>query len=110
MTSVRLEKQVAHVGARFYRYGGVEIALVPLLAEAASFTRSAGDGYFLVALMGEPGTCYPLNLRSPGSFDPEYLGAKFRLDRRGYGYTPEEMAATLRLIAEDLRSEEGMDR
>ena len=37
----------------------------PLVAEAASFTRSAGDGYYLVSLMGEPGTAYPLDLRSP---------------------------------------------
>ena len=110
MTSPALQKQVAHVGVRFYRYGGVEIVLVPLLAESASFTRSAGDGYFLVALMGEPGTCYPLNLRSAASFDPDYLGKKFHLDRRGYGCTPDELAATLGVIADDLRSEEGLDR
>jgi len=84
--------------------------LVPLLKESASFTRSAGDGYFMVTLMGEPGTAYPLDLRSPGAYDPEYLGKKFRLDRRGYGYTPEEMAASLRLIREDLENEEGLDR
>ena len=110
MTGLRLDKQVAHVGVRFYRYGGVELTLVPLLAEVASFTRSAGDGYFLVALVGEPGTCYPLNLRSAGSFEPGYLAEKFRLDRRGYGITPEELAATLHAIAEDLQSEEGLDR
>ena len=84
--------------------------LVPLLKESASFTRSAGDGYFMVTLMGEPGTAYPLDLRSPGAYDPEYLGKKFRLDRRGYGYTPEEMAGSLRLIREDLENEEGLDR
>jgi len=108
--STGLEKQVAHVGVRFYRTGGVELMLVPLLKESASFTRSAGDGYFMVTLMGEPGTAYPLDLRSPGAYDPEYLGKKFRLDRRGYGYTPEEMAASLRLIREDLENEEGLDR
>lgn len=104
-----LAKQFAHVGVRFYRYGGLELVLVPLLAEVASFTRSAGDGYFLVALMGEPGTSYPLDLRSPASWDPEYLESKFHLDRRGYGYTPEELAATLRAITEDLNREEGLD-
>lgn len=110
MTHPTLEKQVAHVGVRFYRYGGVEVVLVPLLAEAARFTRSAGDGYFLVALMGEPGTAYPLDLRSPGAYDADYLASKFRLDRRGYGYTPEELAATLHTIAQDLRREETLDR
>lgn len=108
--SAPLEKHVAHVGARFYRSGGVELMLVPLLRESASFTRSAGDGYFMVSLMGEPGTAYPLNLRSVGAYDPEYLKKKFRLDRRGYGYTPEELAATLRLIRDDLDNEEGLDR
>lgn len=110
MSEPTLSKQVAHVGVRFYRLGGVELMLVPLLSEAAAFTRSAGDGYFLVAIMGEPGTCYPLNLRSPASFEPDYLGKKFRLDKRGYGCTPEELAATLHDIARDLRSEEGLDR
>jgi hypothetical protein len=108
--TTQLAKQVAHVAVRFYRTGGIELMLVPLLKESASFTRSAGDGYFLVALMGEPGTAYPLNLRSPGSYDPEYLAQKFRLDRRGYGCTPEELAASLRLIRDDLANEEGMDR
>ena len=56
MTTPALEKQVVHVGVRFYRTGGVELVLVPLLQETAAFTRSAGDGYFLVALMGEPGS------------------------------------------------------
>jgi hypothetical protein len=108
--TTQLAKQVAHVAVRLYRTGGIELMLVPLLRESASFTRSAGDGYFLVALMGEPGTAYPLNLRSPGSYDPEYLAQKFRLDRRGYGCTPEELAASLRLIRDDLANEEGMDR
>jgi hypothetical protein len=103
---VALTKQAMHLGVRFYRVDGVELVLVPLMAEVASFTRSAGDGYFLVSLMGEPGTAYPLNLRSPGSFDPAYLEAKFRLDRRGYNYTPEELAAALAAIAEDLHNEE----
>ncbi len=110
MTGPKVEKQVAHVGVRFYRLGGVELVLVPLLQEVARFTRSAGDGYFLVAMMGEPGTSYPLDLRSPASFEAEYLAKKFKLDRRGYGYTPEEMATALRAIAEDLQGEEGLDR
>ena len=110
MSEQILSKQVAHVGVRFYRAGGLELALVPLLSEVASFTRSAGDGYFLVALMGEPGTSYPLNLRSRASYDPDYLAAKFKLDRRGYGYTPDELAATLKLVADDLDYEEGMDQ
>ncbi len=110
MNDVQLSKQVAHVGVRFYRVGGLELVLVPLLQEVATFTRLAGDGYFLVALMGEPGTSYPLNLRSPGSFDPGYLEEKFRLDRRGYTASPEELAATLREIANDLALEEGLDR
>ena len=42
-----LEKRMAHVGVRFYRSGGVELVLVPLMQETAAFTRSAGDGYFL---------------------------------------------------------------
>ena len=109
MSDAAFAKQVAHVGVRFYRNGGLELVLVPLLSEVASFTRSAGDGYFLVALMGEPGTSYPLDLRSPASWDASYLEQKFHLDRRGYGYTPEELAATLRVIAEDLAHEEGMD-
>ncbi len=104
-----LEKQVTHVGVRFYRTGGVELVLVPLLEEVASFARSAGDGYFLVSLMGEPGTAYPLNLRAASAFEAEYLGKKFHLDRRGYGVTPEELAAVLKEVAEDLRAEEGMD-
>ena len=108
--SGELEKRIAHVGVRFYRSGGVELALVPLMTENASFTRSAGDGYFLVALMGEPGSAYPVDLRSAASLEPGYLAKKFKLDRRGYGYTPEELAATLRLIADDLDHEEGLDR
>lgn len=104
-----LEKHIANVGVRFYRHGGVELVLVPLMAENASFTLMAGDGYFLISLMGEPGTAYPLNLRTGASFEPEYLAKKFRLDRRGYGCTPEELAAILELIAQDLELEEGMD-
>lgn len=108
--SERIEKRMAHVGVRFYRSGGVELVLVPLMKETASFTRSAGDGYFLVALMGEPGSSYPLDLSLPGSYDTSYLLQKFKLDRRGFGYTPEELAATLRLVAEDIQQEEGLDR
>lgn len=103
-------KQAMHLAVRFYRVDGVELVLVPLMEEVASFTRSAGDGYYLVSLIGEPGTSYPLDLRSPGSFDPSYLQTKFRLDRRGYGYTPEELEAALRQVAADLAAEErGID-
>lgn len=102
-------KRAMHLAVRFYRVDGVELVLVPLMREVASFTRSAGDGYYLVSLTGEPGTAYPLDLRLPGSFEPEYLQKKFRLDRRGYGYTPEELAAALREVAADLDSEEGID-
>ena len=102
-----MEKQVTHLAVRFYRIGGVELVLVPLLKEIASFARSAGDGYFLVTLVGEPGTAYPVNLRANSSLDAGYLGKKFRLDRRGYGYTPEELAAALSEVAEDLRQEDG---
>ena len=104
-----LTKEVAHLGVRFYRVDGVELVLVPLIREVASFTRSAGDGYFLVALMGEPGTAYPLDLRSPSSYDAEYLAKKLHLDRRGYRYSPEEVAAALREITLDIDREEGMD-
>lgn len=107
--SAAAEKQIAHVGVRFYRVDGVELVLVPLLSEVASFTRSAGDGYFLVSLMGEPGTAYPLDLRSAASLDPDYLERKFKLDRRGYAYSPDELAAALRVIATDLEAEEAMD-
>lgn len=110
MTQPELVKHVQYVGVRFYRLGSVDIALVPLLEESATFTRSAGDGYYLVSLLGEPGTAYPLNLRLETSLDAEYLKKKFRLDRRGYGYTPEELAAVLGAIADDLRNEERMDR
>jgi hypothetical protein len=105
-----LEKQVTHLAVRFYRVDGVELVLVPLLQELASFTRSAGDGYFLVSLVGEPGTAYPLNLRSPGAFDPDYLARKFRLDNRGYAYSPRELSSALRQVATDIRAEEGLDR
>ena len=50
-----------------------------------------------------------MNLRLASSLDAEYLGKKFRLDRRGYGYGPEELALALREVAEDLEKEEGMD-
>lgn len=104
-----LSKQVEHVGVRFYRIGSVELVLVPLMKEVASFTRSAGDGYFLVSLIGEPGTSYPLDLRSAASYNSEYLAKKLHLDRRGYGYTPEELAQALREVAQDMRDEEGLD-
>lgn len=104
------EKRVTHVAVRFYRFGSVDLMLVPLLDETSTFARGAGDGYFLVTLLGEPGTAYPLDLRSPGAFDPSYLASKFRLDRRGYGVTPEELASTLRSIVEDLRNEERLDQ
>ena len=104
-----IAKQVTHVGVRFYRVDGVELVLVPLLEEVASFARSAGDGYFLVSIIGEPGTSYPLNLRNPGAFGAEYLGAKFHLDRRGYTVSPEELAAALTEVAADLGREERMD-
>ncbi|HNO66231.1 MAG TPA: hypothetical protein PKK39_07765 [Tepidiformaceae bacterium] len=107
--NAQLEKHVSHVGVRFYRSGGVELVLVPLLKETATFTRSAGDGYFLVSLIGEPGSAYPVDLRSYASLQPEYLAKKFKLDRRGYGYTPEELAAVLTAIADDLAREEGLD-
>jgi hypothetical protein len=102
-------KQVTHLGVRFYRVNGVDLVLVPLIQEVASFTRSAGDGYFLVVLSGEPGAAYPLDLRSPGSYNPDYLAKKFKLDNRGYGYSPEELAGALREVADDLTTEEAMD-
>ena len=104
-----IEKQMAHVGVRFYRVDGVEVVLVPLLQEVSAFTRSAGDGYFLVSLMGEPGTAYPLDLRSAASFEPEYLAKKLHLDRRGYSYSPDEVANALRQIADDVEGEKGFD-
>jgi hypothetical protein len=106
---MEVTKQIAHVGVRFYRVGGVEMVLIPLLREVASFTRSAGDGYFLVSLMGEPGTAYPLDLRSAGSYEPDYLEQKFKLDRRGYAYSPDELSEALRAIAGDIQGEEGLD-
>ena len=105
-----LQKQATHLAVRFYRVDGVELVLVPLLEEVASFTRSAGDGYFLVSLMGEPGTAYPLNLRMAASFEPGYLEKKFKLDRRGYAYSPEELSLALQEVARDLFAEEGLDR
>lgn len=110
MAAMEMQKHVAHLGVRFYRANGVDLVLVPLIAEAASFTRMAGDGYFLVTLMGDPSAAYPLDLRSPTSYQPDYLASKFRLDRRGYGYTPEELAVALREVAADLQQEEALDR
>ncbi|MFN0097005.1 MAG: hypothetical protein ACKVVT_19775 [Dehalococcoidia bacterium] len=104
-----VDKLVTHLAVRFYRVDGVDLVLVPLLKEVAAFARGAGDGYFLVSLMGEPGTAYPLNLRSPGTYDPEYLAKKFRLDRRGYGFTPDELSAALRAAADDVLHEEALD-
>ena len=54
-------KRVTHVGVRFYRIEQVDVALVPLLGEVSAIARSAGDGYFLVSLLGEPGSAYPLD-------------------------------------------------
>ena len=98
------------MAARFYRANAIDLALVPLLDETARFARGAGDGYFLVVLLGEPGTAYPLDLRSPSVFDTAYLAEKFQLNRRGYGYTPEELAVALREVADDLQAEGGLDR
>ncbi len=106
---MEVTKHIAHLGVRFYRVGDVDLTLVPLLKEVATFTRSAGDGYFLVALLGEPGSAYPLDLRSASAYDPEYLAKKFRLDSRGFGYTPGELAEALRAVRDDLRREEGLD-
>lgn len=105
-----LEKRVQHLAVRFYRAAGVELVLVPLIEEVAGFTRSAGDGYFMVSLVGEPGTAYPVNLRIASTLEPDYLGKKFRLDHRGYGYAPEELSAALREVAQDIAHEEEMDR
>lgn len=104
-----IDKRALHLGVRFYRVDGVELVLVPLVDEVASFVRMAGDGYFLVVLAGPPGTSYPLNLRSRASLDPAYLAEKFRLPPGGAGYAGDELAAALRLVAEDLDREEGMD-
>jgi hypothetical protein len=101
-------KRALHLGVRFYRVDTVEVVLIPLLDEVSDFTRMAGDGYFLVVLSGLPGTAYPLNLRAPASFDPDYLKAKFHL-RGGGGYAPRELAGALALIAKDLAREEGLD-
>ncbi len=104
-----LSKDIQHLGVRFYRRGSVDLMLVPLMEETASYTMLAGDGYYLVTLLGQPGAAYPLNLRSAVSLDPEYLAEKFRLDRRGFGYTPEELSDALGAIAHDLALEERMD-
>ncbi len=110
MTGAAPAKSVTHVAARFYRANTLDLALVPLLEETARYARGAGDGYFLVVLLGEPGTAYPLDLGSPSVFDAEYLAEKFHLDRRGYGYTPEELSVALREVADDLAAEGGLDR
>ncbi len=110
MTGTALAKEITHVAARFYRANAIDLALVPLLQETAPYARGAGDGYFLVVLLGEPGTAYPLDLRSASAFDTGYLGKKFRLDGRGFGYTPEELAAALREVAADLHDEGNLDR
>lgn len=107
MTTV--EKRALHLGVRFYRITGVELVLVPLVDEVSTFVRMAGDGYFLVVLVGLPGTSYPLNLRSAASFEPDYLAEKFRLPAGGSGYSGEELAAALAIIAADLDREEGLD-
>lgn len=105
----RLEKQALHLGVRFYRIAGLEMILVPLVDDIASFVRMAGDGYFLVCLSCPPGTAYPLKLDSPASFDEPYLETKFRLSTRGSGCTPAELAAALRVVADDLAREARMD-
>ena len=107
---MNIDKQIMHLAVRFYRVEGVELVLVPLLREVSSFARSAGDGYFLVSLMGEPGTAYPLDLRSPGAFDAEYLARKFKLDTRGFAYSPAELSNALRTVAADMVGEEALDR
>ena len=104
-----IEKTLAFSGVRCYRSGGVELMLVPLTDEMAPYARSAGDGFSMITLLGEPGTAYPLDLRAPASFDPSYLAEKFKLDRRGFGYAPDELAAVLKEVADDLRAEEAMD-
>ncbi len=110
MTDAALAKEITHVAVRFYRANAIDLALVPLLKETARYARGAGDGYFLVVLLGEPGTAYPLELGSPSAFDTGYLEKKFRLDRRGYGYTPEELAQALHEVADDLAAEGSLDR
>ena len=110
MTGAAPAKAVTHVAARFYRANTLDLALVPLPEETARYARGAGDGYFLVVLLGEPGTAYPLDLGSPSVFDAAYLAEKFHLDRRGYGYTPEELSVALREVADDLAAEGSLDR
>ncbi len=110
MTGTAPAKAVTHVAARFYRANAIDLALVPLLEETAPYARGAGDGYFLVVLLGEPGTAYPLDLGSAGAVDTAYLAEKFHLDRRGFGYTPEELSVALREVAADLAAEGGLDR
>lgn len=104
-----MSKRALHLGVRFYRVAGVELALVPLVDEIAPFVRMAGDGYFLVVLTGPPGTSYPLHLGAPASFEESYLESKFQLTAKGSGYSAAELSSALRLIADDLSNEEGMD-
>ena len=94
---------------RFYRQGGIELMLVPLLSETAQFHLSAGDGYFMVVLLGEPRTGYPVNLRSTLGLDVDYVRDKFRLRGGAAGYTAEEVHAALIAIAEDIAGEEDLD-
>jgi hypothetical protein len=94
---------------RFYRQGGVELMLVPLLSETAQFHLSAGDGYFLVVLLGEPRTAYPVDLRAAFGLDLDYVREKFRLRGGAAGYTAEEVQAALGAIAEDISHEERLD-
>ena len=105
-----ITRVIEHLGVRFYRCEGVEVMLVPLLDETKQFTRSAGDGYYMVVLLGDPGTSYPLNLRSQMSLDLRYLAMKFNLDDRGFGYSPEELRFALAAIASDLGGEDRSNR
>lgn len=101
---------VEHLGVRFYRCERVDLMLVPLLNETKEFTRSAGDGYYMVILLGDPGTSYPLDLRSQMSLDIRYLALKFNLNDKGFGYTAEELRFALAAIASDLGSEDRRNR
>jgi len=110
MMMPKVTRVVEHVGVRFYRCEGVDLLLVPLLDETKEYTRSAGDGYYMVVLLGDPGTSYPLNLRSQMSLDLRYLALKFNLDDKGFGYTPEELRYALAAVASDLGSEDRRNR
>jgi hypothetical protein len=104
-----LRKALQPVTVRFYRQGGIELMLVPLLSETAQFHLSAGDGYFMVVLLGEPRTGYPVNVRTAANLDVEYVRDKFRLRGGAAGYTGEEVHAALLAIGEDLANEERLD-